>query len=82
MASLGFEMAQIGVARFDFSDPYHIALTMRWPSFVAGLFILYGLITSAFAGLYLLEPGSVATPRAHRTTSSSASRRSPPSATA
>lgn len=60
MASLGFEMAQIGVARFDFSDPYHIALTMRWPSFVAGLFILYGLITSAFAGLYLLEPGSVA----------------------
>ncbi|HEY1929361.1 MAG TPA: ion channel [Caulobacteraceae bacterium] len=60
ISSLGFEIAQIGVARFDLSDPYHLALTVHWPTFVAGLLISYGLITSAFAGLYLLQPGSVA----------------------
>jgi inward rectifier potassium channel len=60
IGSLGFQMAKIGVDRFDLSDPYHIALTVHWPAFVGGVLSLYGLITSAFAGLYLLEPSSVA----------------------
>lgn len=59
IASLGFEFTKIGVRRFDLSDPYHLALTVRWPVFVTGVFIMYGLITSLFAALYLLQPDSV-----------------------
>ena len=63
IAALGFEMKKIGVTRFDLSDPYHLALTVHWPTFVAGVFGMYGLITSLFAILYLLQPGCVANVR-------------------
>jgi inward rectifier potassium channel len=56
-------MKKIGVARFDLSDPYHLALTVRWPTFMAGVFAMYGLTTSVFAILYLLQPGCVANVR-------------------
>jgi inward rectifier potassium channel len=59
IGSLGFEFTKIGSKRFDLSDPYHLALTVRWPTFVAGVFCLYALITSLFGGLYLLQPGSI-----------------------
>jgi inward rectifier potassium channel len=64
MSSLGFQMAKIGASRFDLSDPYHLALTVKWETFVAGVFGLYTLITSLFAGLYLLQPSCVANARA------------------
>jgi inward rectifier potassium channel len=60
---LGLQFGKIGAARFDFSDPYHLALTVRWPAFVLGLFGLYGLITSAFALLFLAQPGCIANAR-------------------
>jgi inward rectifier potassium channel len=60
IAAVGFEFKKIGATRFDLADPYHIALTVHWPAFVVGLFAMYGLITSLFAGLYLLQPGSIA----------------------
>jgi inward rectifier potassium channel len=63
IASVGFEVAKIGASEFEFSDPYHVALTVHWPTFVAGVFSLYTLITSLFAGLYLLQPGCVANAR-------------------
>jgi inward rectifier potassium channel len=55
----GLEFAKIGASRFDLSDPYHLALTVRWPLFVAGLFGSYLVITGVFAALYLAQPGCV-----------------------
>ncbi|MBV8681772.1 MAG: hypothetical protein JO111_02780 [Caulobacteraceae bacterium] len=63
ISSLGMQMAKIGASDFELSDPYHTALTVHWPTFVAGVFGLYFLITWLFAGLYLLEPSSVANTR-------------------
>jgi inward rectifier potassium channel len=63
MSDLGFEFKKIGARQFDLSDPYHIALTVHWPTFVGGVFAMYGVITSLFAGLYLLQPGCVANVR-------------------
>jgi inward rectifier potassium channel len=57
--SFGLEFAKIGASRYDFSDPYHLALTIRWPTFVVAVFAFYGLITSLFAALYLARPGCI-----------------------
>ncbi|MDB5392725.1 MAG: hypothetical protein JWM91_231 [Rhodospirillales bacterium] len=54
-----FDLGKIGVSRFDIRDPYHLALTVRWPSFVAGVFVLYIAINVLFAFLYALVPGSI-----------------------
>ena len=62
LANIAF--VKIGATRFDLSDPYHLALTARWPAFTLGVFTLYGLITAVFAGLYLAAPGCVANARA------------------
>src|SRR5579859_1130155 len=61
--SFGLEFSQIGASRYDLSDPYHLALTVRWPTFVAGVFAAYGVINLIFAGLYLAQPGCIANAR-------------------
>jgi inward rectifier potassium channel len=61
--SFGLEFAKIGASRYDLSDPYHLALTVRWPTFVLGVFAAYGLINLVFAVLYLAQPGCVANAR-------------------
>ena len=61
--NFGLEFAKIGASRYDLSDPYHLALTVRWPTFVAGVFAAYGLINLLFAGLYLAQPGCIANAR-------------------
>lgn len=53
------QMEKVGVREFDFNDPYHLALTMSWPQFFAGLFIVYTVINSCFALLYYIAPESV-----------------------
>lgn len=60
---LGFTFAKIGASRFDLRDPYHAALTVRWPAFVLAVFTLYGLITTLFAILYVARPGCIADAR-------------------
>jgi len=60
---LGFDFAKIGVDRYDLSDPYHLALTVRWPTFVLSVLALYGSITTTFALLYLAQAGCVANAR-------------------
>ena len=61
--SFGLEFSKIGASRYDLSDPYHLALTVRWPTFVAGVFAAYGLINLLFAALYLARPGCIANAR-------------------
>lgn len=59
-ASYGLEFTKIGARRFDWSDPYHMALTAPWWAFLAGVFGLYLGIVVVFAALFLAEPGSIA----------------------
>lgn len=57
------EFRKKGVSRFDVRDPYHLAVTLTWPQFVATLLIFYLLVNVAFATCFWLVPGSVANAR-------------------
>jgi inward rectifier potassium channel len=52
-------LEKVGIREFDFTDPYHLALTMTWPQFFAALLVLYLAINFLFALLYFVVPGSV-----------------------
>jgi inward rectifier potassium channel len=58
-----FEFTKTGVSRYDFRDPYHLAVTLTWPRFFLALFAADLIINTIFALLYLIEPGSVANTR-------------------
>jgi inward rectifier potassium channel len=55
-----------GISRFDLRDPYHLAVALTWPQFLAVLLALYLLVNIAFATLFWLVPGSVANARPDR----------------
>ena len=59
-----FEMRKRGVARFDWHDPYHFALSLTWPQFALLFLGLYLGINLLFALLYVLVPGAIANARA------------------
>ncbi|MBW4021887.1 MAG: hypothetical protein HIU92_01920 [Proteobacteria bacterium] len=53
------ELIKLGTKRYDLSDPYHLAITMRWRNFFAASLVLYLAINLVFAVLYALGPHSV-----------------------
>ncbi len=58
-----YELHKRGAARYDLTDPYHLAVGLSWPGF-ALLFVGLVLgINTLFAVLYSLQPGSVANAR-------------------
>ncbi len=58
-----FELRKRGTERFEWRDPYHFALSLTWPQFALLFLVLNLAINVAFAGLYLLQPGSIANAR-------------------
>jgi inward rectifier potassium channel len=56
----GYAIRKTGVARFDWRDPYYIAVALSWPRFLLLLVALFALINFSFAVLYLIRPGSLA----------------------
>jgi inward rectifier potassium channel len=54
-----FEVRKRGISRFDFRDPYHVAVTLSWPGFVAGALACLAAINVVFAILYIARPGAV-----------------------
>jgi inward rectifier potassium channel len=54
-----FEVRKRGVARFDLSDPYHLAVTISWPAFIALAFGSAMALNVVFASLYDLKAGAV-----------------------
>jgi inward rectifier potassium channel len=58
-----YEFRKKGVSRFDLSDPYHLAVALTWPQFLAALLALCLTVNVVFAALYWLAPGSVANAR-------------------
>jgi inward rectifier potassium channel len=57
------EFKKKGVSRFDMRDPYHLAVALTWPQFLATLLATYLLVNVAFATFFWLVPGSVANAR-------------------
>jgi inward rectifier potassium channel len=60
-----YEFKKKGVSRFDMRDPYHLAVALTWPQFLATLLAIYVLVNVFFAILFWLIPGSVANARPH-----------------
>ncbi len=51
------------MSRFDFRDPYHLAVTLSWPQFILLLLGTYLCVNFLFALLYAAVPGSIANAR-------------------
>ena len=58
-----YEFQKKGISRFDLRDPYHLAVALTWPRFLAALLALYLAVNVVFATLFWLVPGSVANAR-------------------
>src|SRR5713226_6429288 len=58
-----YEFKKKGVSRFDLRDPYHLAVALTWPQFLAALLALYLSVNVVFTTLFWLVPGSVANAR-------------------
>jgi inward rectifier potassium channel len=58
-----FEFRKKGVSRFDIRDPYHLAVELSWPQFLATLLAIYLAVNVVFATFFCLVPGSVANAR-------------------
>ena len=54
-----FDLHKTGVERFDWRDPYHLAVTISWPVFAGLAFGGLLVLNFIFAGLYLLQPGAI-----------------------
>jgi len=59
----GVELVKRGASRYDFSDPYHIAIELSWKEFALAFAGLELGINVVFALLYLARPGCVANMR-------------------
>jgi inward rectifier potassium channel len=58
-----YEFKKKGISRFDLRDPYHLAVALTWPQFLAALLALYLTVNFVFALAFWLVPGSVANAR-------------------
>jgi inward rectifier potassium channel len=56
----GYAIKKMGVARFDWRDPYYFAVALSWPRFLLSLIALFAAINLVFAVLYLLGPTPLA----------------------
>jgi inward rectifier potassium channel len=50
---------KLGVPRFDLRDPYHLAVSLPWPTFIVVMTGCWLTINLGFALLYVLSPGDV-----------------------
>jgi inward rectifier potassium channel len=57
------ELIKLGTKRYDLSDPYHLAITMRWRGFFAACLAIDLALNLVFAVLYDLVPHCVANVR-------------------
>ena len=54
------EVIKRGASRYDFHDPYHVALSMSWRGFAVAFVGLELCINLVFALLYFVNPGCIA----------------------
>ena len=58
-----FGLGKIGASRFDFRDPYHLAVSLSWPAFILSVIAVWVALNVIFAILYLLIPDGVTNAR-------------------
>jgi inward rectifier potassium channel len=58
-----YELTKKGARRYDWRDPYHIAVSLSWPGFLLLFVALELALNFLFAALYLLQPGCIANAR-------------------
>lgn len=56
-------LLKLGASRFDFHDPYYLAVSLSWPAFVVALLAGWLGINLFFAFLYVIGPGDIANAR-------------------
>jgi inward rectifier potassium channel len=54
-----FELRKTGVERFEWRDPYYLAVTLSWPVFASLAFGGLLAVNAIFAALYLFQPGAI-----------------------
>ncbi|MDR3530688.1 MAG: ion channel [Rhodopila sp.] len=54
-----FGVSEFGVSRFEFHDPYYLAVSLSWPGFAVAMLACWLAINLGFALLYALSPGDV-----------------------
>jgi inward rectifier potassium channel len=54
-----FDLHKTGVERYEWRDPYHLAVTISWPVFTALAFGGLLVLNAVFAALYLAQPGAI-----------------------
>jgi inward rectifier potassium channel len=60
-----YSLIKKGVPRYDWADPYRLAVSLSWPQFLAGLLTVYLLMNAIFALAYVAVPGCIANARPH-----------------
>lgn len=58
-----YEFRKKGISRFDLRDPYHLAIALSWPQFLAALLTLYLSVNFTFAVLCIATTGLAAKTR-------------------
>lgn len=59
----GRQVTLLGVRKYDFSDFYHLILTLSWPQFFTVVFLFYLAVNSLFALAFLANPDSITNAR-------------------
>jgi len=60
-----YSLTKKGVPRYDWADPYRLAVSLSWPQFLAAILCVYLLMNAAFGLAYLAVPGCIANTRPH-----------------
>jgi inward rectifier potassium channel len=58
-----YSVTKKGVPRYDWADPYRLAVSLSWPEFLAGLLSIYLAMNAVFALAYVAVPGCIANAR-------------------
>ena len=58
-----YALIKRGVSRYDWADPYRLAISLSWPQFLLALLCIYLTVTALFAVAYMLVPLSVGNAR-------------------
>src|ERR1700674_3725329 len=59
----GRRVTLLGGGRYDFTDLYHLILTLSWPQFFALVFCFYLAVNAIFAFVFLASPDSITNAR-------------------
>ncbi len=58
-----YTLTKTGVSRYDWADPYRVAVDLTWPQFIVALVVFYVAVIALFAVALAAVPGAVANAR-------------------